>query len=68
MIPLGLLYSAGLLVHFGSEPFRLDLGLMFIPALVIFLIPLIHIFISTSRMQNDAGNPPGNVPAWTPES
>lgn len=56
-IPVGLFYVLGLvaLASSGSLNYRLNspLALLIVP---VFLIPLIHLFVSTSRMKRDAGS------------
>ncbi len=54
VIPLGLLYLAGLGAHVAGRSFHWDIGALIIPILLVFLIPLIHFFVSTSRMRYEA--------------
>lgn len=54
LIPLGLLYSAtGVAIAAGTS-FHIDLGPAGLLLLPIFFIPLIHLFVSTSRMASEA--------------
>lgn len=54
VIPLGLIHLLGLWAFLTGQSFHWNLGLLIIPLLVVFLIPLIHLFISTSRMRQEA--------------
>lgn len=54
VIPLGLFYGASLIAIILRESFHVDLGpagLMLVP---VFLVPLVHFFVSTSRMAHAA--------------
>jgi hypothetical protein len=49
-IPLGALYVIGMLAHLTGRSFSYQFGVEALLALIVFLIPLIHLFMSTSRM------------------
>ena len=51
--PLGLSYTSSIINIIGGGDFSIDLGPMVIPILLLFLWPLVHTFISTSRMKNE---------------
>lgn len=53
-IPLGLLYVIGLGSILTGRPFHLNIGPLIIPVLLVFVVPLIHLFMSTSRMRREA--------------
>lgn len=55
VIPLGLLYVWGLVALFTGQSFRWNIGLAILPVLVVFIVPLIHLLISTSRMRHEVG-------------
>ena len=52
--PLGLFYAASLIAIVTGESFHINLGPAGIPALLVLAIPLIHLFVSTSRMARAA--------------
>lgn len=54
LIPLGLFYLISILTMASGESFNIDLGPSALILLVVFCVPLIHLFISTSRMKNEA--------------
>ena len=54
VIPLGILRLAGLGAMLTGQPFRWDIGIFVIPILAVMIVPLIHLFISTSRMRHEA--------------
>jgi len=54
-IPLGLFYAASLVAIATGESFYFNRNSVFaIVALIALFVPLIHLFISTSRMKNEA--------------
>ena len=57
VIPFGLLYVVGLGATLTGQSIHWDMGILFIPVLIVFVIPLIHLFISTSRMRHEAEFP-----------
>lgn len=57
VVPLGLLYVVGLGAMLTGQSFQWDMGVLFIPVLIVFVVPLIHLFISTSRMRLEAEFP-----------
>ena len=57
VIPLGLLYVVGLGALLTGQSFHWDIGVAIIPVLLVFVVPLIHLFISTSRMRREAEYP-----------
>ena len=54
VIPLGLLYLLGLGALVTGQSFHWDIGVFIIPAFVVLIIPLVHLFVSTSRMRSEA--------------
>jgi hypothetical protein len=54
VIPLGLLDLFGLGAMLTGQSFHLDIGLLMLPVLAVLIVPLVHLFISTSRMRRDA--------------
>ncbi len=54
VIPLGLVYSAGLVAILIGEKFYFNLGVAGLLLLPVFAAPLVHLFISTSRMKEEA--------------
>ncbi len=54
LVPLGLFYLAAAWAIATSNSFHINLGEGALLALPVFAIPLIHLFISTSRMQHEA--------------
>ncbi|MCO6045877.1 hypothetical protein NG895_18410 [Aeoliella sp. ICT_H6.2] len=53
-IPFGLLYLSTLGALVVGESFPFSIGLLVIPVLLAMLVPLVHLFISTSRMKREA--------------
>jgi hypothetical protein len=53
-IPLGLFYSAAILAMLTGRSFQIDLGPIGLLLIPVFLIPVIHLFVSTSRMRRAA--------------
>lgn len=54
VIPLGVLHLIGLGSLITGSSFHLNIGVWAIPVLIVVLIPLVHLFISTSRMRREA--------------
>jgi hypothetical protein len=54
LIPLGLFYCAAAIAIATGTSFHLNLGLAGLLLMPVFCIPLIHLFVSTSRMKADA--------------
>jgi hypothetical protein len=54
LIPLGLFYILGSLASLSGASFDLNLGPVLLLVLPVFAVPLIHLFISTSRMKRAA--------------
>lgn len=54
LLPLGLLHLASLAATLTGESFHLDLGPAGLLVLPVLFIPLVHFFISTSRMRDEA--------------
>lgn len=54
VVPLGLFYSVALLAMLTGQSFHFDIGIFVIPVLFILCMPLVHLFISTSRMRDEA--------------
>ena len=63
VIPLGLVHIAGLAAFIFGQSFHLDLGVFGIPLLLPMVIPLVHLFVSTTRMQREAAVHPQNIAA-----
>ena len=57
LIPLGLFYLAAAAAIVTGESFNIDLGPAGLILLPVFAIPLVHLFISTSRMKRGAETP-----------
>lgn len=55
-LPLGLFYAAGLVALATGTQLHLSLGLWALLLLPIFVAPLIHLFVSTSRMRRAAAS------------
>jgi len=55
VIPLGFLHGAVLVAMATRTEFRIDLGPAVLLLLPVFFWPLVHLFISTSRMARAAG-------------
>jgi hypothetical protein len=53
-VPLGLLHVAGAVATVSNHPLDINLGPLILLVLPIFAIPLIHLFVSTSRMKRAA--------------
>lgn len=54
LIPLGLMYALTVQALTTDEPFHVDLGPAGLLLIPVFLVPLIHLFVSTSRMKRAA--------------
>ncbi len=54
LFPLGLFHLASLAAILTGESFHIDLGPAGLLVLPVFFIPLVHFFISTSRMRDEA--------------
>jgi hypothetical protein len=54
LIPLGLLHVAGVFAKLTGSSFNFNLGPFGLLLLVVFVVPLIHLFVSTSRMKRAA--------------
>lgn len=54
LIPLGLFYLASLVATATGESFSINLGMGGLLLVPIFLIPLVHFFVSTSRMRDES--------------
>jgi len=54
LLPLGLLYLAGIYAMLTGTSFSFNLGPVGLLVLPVFAIPLIHLFVSTSRMSRAA--------------
>lgn len=53
LIPLGLFYCAAAIAIASGSSFNIDLGVGGVLLIPVFLIPIVHLFISTSRMKNE---------------
>lgn len=58
LIPLGLCYLAGCVSILIGRSFHFELGPLGLLLLPVFAVPLIHLFMSTSRMARSAREPP----------
>jgi hypothetical protein len=58
VVPLGLLYAATLIAVLSDETFSFDLGPAALLVVVVFVIPIVHLFVSTSRMRGALEAPP----------
>ncbi len=54
VVPLGLLYVVGLGALLTGQSAHWNVGMLIIPILIVFVIPLIHLFVSSSRMRHEA--------------
>jgi hypothetical protein len=54
VVPLGLFWLAALVAMATGESFNINLGPAFLLVLLLFLVPLVHLFVSTSRMRREA--------------
>ena len=54
LIPLGLFYLASLVAIATGQSFNLNLGIGGLVLIPVFLIPLVHFFVSTSRMRDES--------------
>lgn len=50
LVPLGLFHLACCVAVVTGKSFRIDFGLLILILLIVFAVPLIHLFVSTSRM------------------
>jgi hypothetical protein len=58
LIPWGLLHIVWIICLITGESFRFDLGPAALPVLLVFFVPLMHLFVSTSRMRREAESSP----------
>ena len=56
VVPLGLLYLAGFIAMITGESFNIDLGAAGLLLFIVLVVPLIHLFVSTSRTVRAAEN------------
>ncbi len=61
-IPLGLLYIAGIIAMVTGDSFHFNVGLFIVPIILVMVVPLLHLFISTSRMRREASLHSGTAP------
>lgn len=54
LIPLGFFYLIGIFAVASGNSFHIDLGPAALLLILVFFVPLIHFFVSTSRMKNEA--------------
>jgi len=72
VLRLGFFFLAGLIAIFASTSFNLNLGPAGLLLLPVFALPLIHLFVSTSRLRRAAESgsveppAPGCFPAIVP--
>jgi hypothetical protein len=57
LLPLGLFYAAALVAFLTGTSFNINLGPAGLLLLPVFLVPLVHLFVSTSRMRREAEMP-----------
>ena len=55
VVPLGLLYAAMAVATVTETPFHFNLGPLGLFVLPLFFVPLVHLFMSTSRMKREIG-------------
>ena len=67
-VPLGLLYLIGTLNGAAATSANFDFGPFALLAIPLFAIPLIHLFMSTSRMKRAAESRVNHAAAWIPSS
>ncbi len=65
LIPLGLFYLVAAVAIAMNESFSFDLGPLGLLLLPVFAVPLIHLFVSTSRMKREAEAKAEDVPPPT---
>lgn len=63
LIPLGAIHLLSVAVYAVGTQFHVDLGPLGLLLLVVFAIPIVHLFISTSRMRNAAARLPAQADA-----
>lgn len=56
LIPLGLLHFVCIVCLITGKSFNFNMGLAALLLLLVFFVPLIHLFISTSRMKTEAAS------------
>jgi hypothetical protein len=61
LVPWGVFHIAGLLATITRRPFHFNLGPIVLLLLVVFVVPLVHLFMSTSRMKREAESIPAGV-------
>lgn len=54
LIPWGLLHVVWIVCLIAGATFNIQLGWVVLPLLIAFFVPLIHLFVSTSRMRREA--------------
>ncbi len=54
LVPVGAFYAVAIVAAVVGESFRINLGLPGLILVLIFFIPIVHLFISTSRMRGEA--------------
>jgi hypothetical protein len=54
LLPLGLLYSVTAVAMASGQSFNIDLGPAGLLLLLVFAVPVVHLFVSTSRMKRGA--------------
>jgi hypothetical protein len=65
LLPLGLFYLAGAFAIATSSSFNLNLGPAGLLLLPVFAFPIIHLFVTTSRMKREALAPAPLVPVFS---
>ena len=53
-VPLGFVFIAGLIAQLTGSRFNYNLGAAVLLLLIVFFVPIVHLFISTSRMRKEA--------------
>ena len=54
LVPIGLLHLTSLAARIGGSEFHFDSGPAGLLLLPVFVVPLVHLFVSTSRMKREA--------------
>ena len=63
VLPLGLFYVSALFAVLTGNHFNINLGPAGLLLVVVFVLPLVHLFISTSRMRRAAEAPSFSAPS-----
>jgi hypothetical protein len=58
LAPLGVLHIVWIICLITNNSFHFNIGPAILVALIVFFVPLVHLFVSTSRMQKEAAATP----------